>query len=211
MSSNDSPSSITGTVLNSIPEDCRGAFQAVESMKRLIRRTRSDVGDESMTVDSREELPDLYGKFLLPDGEDFVKWDSGAQPDRIVIFSTSRNLQSLQFSEHWFMDGTFKCQPIYFDQLFVISAQRGEGVTSSCFPVVFCLTPNRTTATYERIFKKLLELQPGLTPKYIMSDFEQAMRKAASLVFPNSEMKGCFFHFRQANQRYIQGSCPFSL
>jgi hypothetical protein len=142
--------------------------------------------------------------FLTQTNEDFLKKDSGPSQDRILIFSTDSHLDTLATSDHWFADGAFKSQPILFDQLFVIHALQMDGNNVTCVPLVYCLTPNRTTATYNKILGKLKELRPALAPISIMTDFERALLKAFSLCLPTVEQRGCFFHFRQANFRHIQ-------
>lgn len=37
-----------------------------------------------------------------------------------------------------------------------------------------------------------------------MSDFEKAIRKAASIIWPEAEIKGCMFHYIQALRRKFQ-------
>ena len=42
------------------------------------------------------------------------------------------------------------------------------------FPCIHALLPNKSEATYDRLFKKLLEIEPLLNPIAIMIDFEEA-------------------------------------
>ena len=42
---------------------------------------------------------------------------------RIIIFGTQTNIQSLQQSKSWYIDGTFDCCPQQFDQLITIQAE----------------------------------------------------------------------------------------
>ena len=100
----------------------------------------------------------------------------------------------------WLADGTFKCNPPLFDQLFVIHGLRGNAT----FPLVYCLTPNRTAATYVRVLNALKSARPNLYPKTIISDFEQDLINAFNDVFPEVEQQGCFFHYRQSNLRQLQ-------
>ena len=90
------------------------------------------------------------------------------------MFSTDANLDGLLRAEHWFADGTFKSQPILFDQMFVVHGLRQDGANMISVPLVYFLTPNQTKATYCRMFEKLKELRPNLLPLSIMTDVEQA-------------------------------------
>jgi len=200
----DSPSSIIASQLCEVPVELQGALPQLDSMRRYIRKHREAIGSPKLVADTREQLPELYNTFSTSSGEDFVKWDSEPEPCRIVLFSTNSNLQHLESSSHWFAVGTFKTSPLLFDQLYVISGLKIDGVAVSCFPLVFALTPNRTTATYRRLLQKLQELKPGLKPRSVMSDFEKASLAAYTEVFPHTERRGCFFHYRQANKRRIQ-------
>jgi hypothetical protein len=182
-------------------------------MQRTVQRARSVCGIPSLRANTRAELPKLEGMFLTQTGEDFLKWDSGyplagdnSRPsqDRILLFSTDSNLDSLAMSDHWFADGTFRAQTLLFDQLFVIHGLQMDGTNVMCAPLVYCLTPNRTTATYNKILGKLKELRPALAPLSIMTDFEHALLKSFSTCLPTVEQRACFFHFRQANFRHIQ-------
>ncbi|OXA42828.1 uncharacterized protein LOC118438707 isoform X1 [Folsomia candida] len=152
---------------------------------------------------NRADLPLLNGLFFTSAKEDFVKWDSGKNHDRIILFSTDFNLDCFQNSAHWFADGTFRTSPLLFDQLFVIHGLRGDGHNTISVPLVYCLTPNRTGATYGRIFSKLKELRSGVSPLSV-KDFEQASSNAFAKYFPDAEQRSCFFHLRQANHRHIQ-------
>lgn len=52
--------------------------------------------------------------------ENFLAYDSGAEADRILIFSTQGNLDLVRRSNHWHGDGTFKTVPPLFEQLYTI-------------------------------------------------------------------------------------------
>jgi len=203
--SSDSPKKILSEQLKTVPAEYQGALTSVDNSRRYIQLQREGCGLPKFSATTRDQLPCLTGIFKTESGEDFLKYDSGPSSDRIIIFSTTSNLTFLQQSSMWFADGTFKTSPILFEQLYIICGLRINGTDVGCFPAVYCLTPNRTSETYRRIFKKLLELNPHLAPACIMTDFERAAMVAYNDVFPNAERKGCFFHFRQANKRKIQG------
>ena len=72
-------------------------------------------------------------------------------------------------------------------------------------PTIFALLPDKSEATYIRLFESLKQLQAELNPLSIMTDFEKASINAFSNVFPNAELHGCYFHFTQCIWRRIQG------
>ena len=77
--------------------------------------------------------------------------------------------------------------------------------------LVFALLPNKTKATYRRFFSILKsavnDRQSVLTPESWMIDFETAARNAWKETFPNTTIRGCFFHFTQCVWRKIQNCC----
>ncbi|KAK9686123.1 hypothetical protein QE152_g37434 [Popillia japonica] len=93
-------------------------------------------------------------------GEDFLLYDSGPEENRILIFSTRRNLQLLS---HWYADGTFKTVPLLFNQLYTIHGLK----ENASVPLVYALLPNRTKETYEHLLRQLKILQPVLSPRTI--------------------------------------------
>lgn len=118
--------------------------------------------------------------------------------DRILVFATSKNLDLLSRSEDIYVDGTFKCAPIHFKQVFTI-----HGIfNGTVLPLVFCLLPNKLESTYKLVLEKLKELRPTLNPKTMMSDFERAIHNSFKTVFPETRLRGCFFHFNQCFYRW---------
>jgi hypothetical protein len=170
------------------------------SMARTIQRTRQATSQAPAVPLSLVELiiPDRYSKTRT--GEDFLLFDSGSSVDRILIFSTRKNLQLLAQSRHWYSDGTFKVVPPLFDQLYTIHGVKYNNV----IPSVFILMPNRRENTYERVFEAIKNLEPSLNPDSIMTDFEKAAINAFTSSFPSSNQRGCFFHFTQCIWRKIQ-------
>jgi len=139
------------------------------------------------------------------DGKPFLLYDSYSQNQeipRILIFSTTENLDMMVDCEHLYIDGTFTSSPSIFYQLYTIHGVQYSNVLSS----VFALLPNKTEEIYIRLFKKILELRPELNPTSIMLDYEQATINAVKKVLPQTEINGCFFHFCQSIWRHIQNT-----
>lgn len=174
----------------------------ISLLKQTVRRTWKDAG---RTPTSPTNIVDLNveGDYrLTAKGEPFLLFDSGPVPDRILIFSTTENLKMLEESEHWFADGIFKSSPTIFYQLYTIHCIQYNAV----IPTVFALLPNKSEQTYKKLLKALLELNPSLCPKSIMTDFEIAQKNAFQSVFGDIEHHGCFFHFNQCIWRVIQAN-----
>lgn len=70
--------------------------------------------------------------------------------------------------------------------------------------LIYALLPDKTENSYERVFKKILELRPGLAPTSVMSDFEMACLNAFCKTFPRATQVGCFFHLGQCLWRKVQ-------
>ena len=90
-------------------------------------------------------------------GEMFPLYDSGPDPERILIFGTCQNVDMLINSQHWLADGTFKTAPTLFQQVYVIHALRGEPnplLDGHVLPSLFVLLPNKTQVTYTRMWNQ---------------------------------------------------------
>ena len=108
-------------------------------------------------------------------------------PARLLLFASPEAVQLLQDSDHWFVDGTFKTCPDLFYQLYTIHALKQDRV----LPCVYALLANKSQPTYECLFAEVKR-----RVAYI----------AASLVFPDTVIKGCFFHLCQNVYRQVQSN-----
>ena len=66
------------------------------------------------------------------------------------------------------------------------------------------IAANKTQDTYMKLFEKLTTLNGNLKPATIMVDFELAVINSLESIFPECEIKGCFFHLSQNIYRKIQ-------
>jgi len=66
-------------------------------------------------------------------------------------------------------------------------------------PSVYILLPNKKENTYKRMFQALKTIEPDISPKTIMVDFEKGAMNAITFEFPEAKLKGCFFHLSQCN------------
>ena len=91
------------------------------------------------------------------------------------------------------MDGTFKvCSKIFY-QLYVIHSSSAHDM----LPELFCLLPDKKTATHHRLFSLLKAKADGLglnfNLKSIMVDFEFAVHNVIRLVMSSTLIRRCSF------------------
>ena len=71
-----------------------------------------------------------------------------------------------------------------------------------CKPLVYALLADKRADTYYSVLdllkRKLLELDLVLNPEMVMSDFESGLIPTLRSHFPNSNIKGCYFHHCRA-------------
>ena len=156
-----------------------------------LPKTRDEVQAALQNIDTRTCKGDV---FLL-----YNDLDSG-----IVIFSCDANLKCLCDVTDLFVDGTFKCSPKHFVQMYSIHGYKNGHYV----PLVFCLLPNKTSLTYSSMWTLIKNLcadrQLQLLPTNIHVDFEVTMHSAIENLFPTTTIKCCRFHLGQSWWRKIQ-------
>jgi hypothetical protein len=75
-------------------------------------------------------------------------------------------------------------------------------------PLAFCLLPDKSQKTYERVFLLLKNKWECAgfqsSQKKVLADFEMGIHNAARAVWQQSQLIGCRFHLGQAWFRKIQ-------
>ncbi|KAL8622340.1 hypothetical protein ACOMHN_043344 [Nucella lapillus] len=74
--------------------------------------------------------------------------------DKMLVFSTDKNLEILSASRDFYMDGTFSVSPHLFSQLYTLHVM----FLGQMIPVVFALLANKAQNTYTRLFDILSHL-----------------------------------------------------
>lgn len=171
------------------------ALPNYEACRKVVKRQRKDDANMSDTTSLSEVKTSKGHPFLL--------WDSSNdnEESRILMFGTQENLNLLNEFKNWSADGTFNVVPqAIFTQLFTIHII----VERKAIPMLFILLENKQGGTYLRVFQKLKELNPNLSPNSILVDFELACFTKIKEVFPQADIVGCFFHLTQSLWRNIQ-------
>ena len=72
-------------------------------------------------------------------------------------------------------------------------------------PVYWVLMTNKTEKSYSMVFSSIIEdLGCEFKPATVGIDFEKAFIKAVGKAFPDADLIGCLFHFKQAIRRYMK-------
>jgi hypothetical protein len=99
----------------------------------------------------------------------------------IILFGCEANLKFLcTVSEEIFADGTYKCCPKYFKQLYTIHGFKN----GRYIPLVFCLLPSKSEACYRKMFSLLDD-----SCKRFNLDFEDRMHVTVTNLFPDVVIK----------------------
>jgi hypothetical protein len=115
-----------------------------------------------------------------------------------VIFTCVTNLKCLSDQiKEFFIDGTFKCCPKFFLQLYIIhGCEHGNYV-----PLVFVLLPSKTEIYYNQMCR---ERDLVFSPETVHIDIEMAMHNSVRRNFKQANTSCCRFHLGQSMWRKIQ-------
>jgi hypothetical protein len=128
--------------------------------------------------------------------EEMVRITGFAHPDLLYLLKYKRlNL---------YFDGTFKCVPYPFYQLLVLMVF--DSASNLYIPVFYVLTTSKTQWTYWTVLNEILiSCEMQLDASFVHCDFEKAMINAIKeQLGKESEIAGCFFHFKQALLRKMK-------
>lgn len=123
--SNDFGRNVISKVCTNLSPAVSATLPGTSAMLQTVRRARYKV-DLPVNPDYLSELfiPEKFKKF---NDEQFLLHDSGPSEDRILIFSTRRNLKFLKRAKVALMDGTFDIVPPLFEQLYTIQGTCWRG------------------------------------------------------------------------------------
>ncbi|KAG0437184.1 hypothetical protein DMUE_3836 [Dictyocoela muelleri] len=137
--------------------------------------------------------------FIMENGKNMLLHvEFGSSP--IVVLGESEYIES--FTEmrtlKIIMDRTFKSSSSSFLQVYIIHGLKSEQSS----PLLYCFLSDKTERTYKRVFEAIRDslLARGIQfrPSKIKIDFGQTAFNDTKSGFPEAEVKGCYFHFRQA-------------
>lgn len=134
--------------------------------------------------------------------------DISVGPQRHLVFFSQRQLHVLSRARCWYVDGTFHVVKRPFIQLWSIHAFVRVDNSMKQIPLAFSLMSSRRFKDYSAVITVVLDRmrQAGLTScvESVVADFEVAVWKAFRRVLPQTDLRGCAFHWGQAVWRKIQ-------
>lgn len=164
-----------------------------KSQKSALYRARNKIAGVTKThyrSAQEVEVPSIVEDFLLAEYND--------NTTRILIFCTKDMKEILNTIQHVFMDGTFKSCPQHFSELYVILGDiNSDSHHTNVVPLIYALLTKRDKTSYTKLFEVIKTAIPNFSPTKFTLDFEKASMAAIKEVFPEAEIKGCYFHFSQ--------------
>ena len=107
-----------------------------------------------------------------------------------------------------FLDGTFKCSPKSFYQIFnIVRHLKNKNIS---LPILSVIMKNKYQISYINLFEnfKLILKEHNISIDnnkiYLMLDYESALRNALKICFPNCIILGCYFHYLQCIVKKIK-------
>lgn len=199
------PVQVLATALRNTSDGAKAKIGNLNAVYKDMRIQRQKTLPPNPKSAADLQLPEEYKMTGGKESKPFLLFDSGMDKSRVIAFGTQDSLKVLRDSDQWFMDGTFNVSSEHFSQLYVIRAEY-MGLVSTC---VYAFMTHKTKALYEQFFKALVKcvVETGRVPnpKYVMLDFEiGAMSAIQSVLGPQVQVKGCFFHLCQSTWRHIQ-------
>ncbi|EGZ26009.1 hypothetical protein PHYSODRAFT_326955 [Phytophthora sojae] len=102
-----------------------------------------------------------------------------------------------------FLDGAFRSVPRGFRQCLILIVD--DPARNLFTPVYFVLCTSQTESMYDDILHLIYrDTGKKLNPAEIVCDFEFSLISSVQTRFPNAEVVGCFFHFKQAIRRRLK-------
>ena len=142
----------------------------------------------------------------LKNGNPFLRryWSGDVHGDyhQIFIWVTDACLALMRYNGHTFIDATFRVVPAPFTQCLIVMVF--DAGTQSFIPCVYCLMTGRNEYLYCIILHELIVLMEySWMPTTITVDFEKGLIAAVTHEFPQSNILGCYFHFKQSIRRKL--------
>lgn len=150
-------------------------------------------------LETHHEVKEKFGTFKCTDFFQAGITSPGGT-GTTALFVNEKVLEKISPGQksNWFMDATFKIQPLGYRQLF-IGLVEIEGTPHATF---YALMNGSAENDYVGVFG-WLKCYHGIDVGKVKVDFELATMNAVTVVWPDAKVECCYFHFCQALRRNI--------
>ena len=125
---------------------------------------------------------------------------------KFILFFSHFQLLTMASSKLWLIDATFSSAPPGFYQILIIIAI--DEKVNLPIPVAYALMQSKDSVQYQGVLNTLLTVSKEkgfvLNPNTIICDFEYALHKSLRSYFPNTALRGCYFHLVKSWWRKAQ-------
>lgn len=181
---------------NKLEESTLKNIGNIDNLRDYYKKLRN-IG-KNQGINDNEALLNIF-KFTH-DGRLFLRYDiKTLNNSRILIFFTDISINLIKRSKCLLADATFKLAPKNFSQILVIHVL----FFGKVLPICYAIMENKDMESYKLIFEKLTT-HIGTFDGTFITDFELALVKSISILFPACKLAGCNFHFSQIVWRNIQ-------
>ncbi|CAF3392651.1 unnamed protein product [Rotaria socialis] len=187
----DAVSKLSDNAISSLPN--------LQNLKRNVRKIRQRSQNPLSLPTTRDSIVIDPQYTITARDRTFLHFDSGSIDQRILIFSTKKQLKILENANYIYLDGTFSVVPELYFQLYTIHAT----YFSHIIPVVYILLTGKKQRLYKEMFQQIKNLIPNFDPPNIMIDYERATINEIKKQFPSSNVSVCFFHLCQNVYRAV--------
>lgn len=200
------------------------AFPSTASLGSVVQRKKSKTMPVlPETAADLVEIPEQFQRTHddVPFCQEVIHFQTTTAPIvtiTLVIFYTDAMIQRLANAVEICADGTFKCTPHQFMQLFTLSFVFGAAGAQRLIPAVYVLSTHKRKEAYGRVLlvvHQKITLLRGVGPVFAFpfrterfkGDFEAsfmiALRESLFTTDSNVTFSGCLFHFSQSSYRRI--------
>lgn len=200
--SSESTSNIVSRETSLISKTTSALLPLNKSLARSVQRERHKaLGGDALPSNVMDlVISEKFANTLR--GEKFLFSDHTYDNNRILIYTTEKNLKILKRCPILQSDGTFDTVPLIFQQLYTVHGR----YENNLIPLVYVLTTEKSKQAYSHVLEFLKSAKRGLNPSVMIIDFELAYIRAFEDSFPDCSIHGCYFHHTQCIWRCIQGN-----
>lgn len=174
----------------------------INPLKKMAQRVLHKIEDNPPAPRNIDDIAITGTYTVTGKNESFLLSDTGVGTDRLLIFSTIRNMKLLANSKDIHADGTFKSSPQHFEQMFSIHSI----VNGNLLPLVYVISFKKSSNIYDRVLDIILEKEPLFMPNTLMMDFDRAQLKSFLDRFPSIKLRGCYFHWKKCILKNMKDS-----